>query len=117
MLGTRSDVELATDFAGHLARKELPECLASDTSHHLADEMTDRVAVIPRRGAWLPPRRLAGQEIGGLLAVAQVTHCHLLRPTRQAGRVADDVANADVCLARRRELGPVPGNWSVQIDL
>ena len=107
VLGRRADVEIDPERSGDLFGGELAERLPRDPPHQLAFEVALCQRVVARRRPRLPPGLLGGKDRRRPLPVVQPLDGQRFRPSRQAGCVAHHVADLDLALAARLELGPV----------
>ena len=73
--------------------------------------------MVAGRGAGLPPRLLGREARAAQVPVVEVGRLHGFGPSRQAGRVSEEVPYLDALLAAGGELGPVAGDGRVQIEL
>ena len=117
VLRIHTDVEVRPQGFGELLPEERAERDAADAPHHLADEMALRDGVVAAGGAGRPPRRLRGEQRGGLLPIADVEHRHRLLPTGEPGAVAHQVPHLHGLLAGLRELRPVLRHRRAEVQL
>ena len=111
------------DFAGnpqrsrYLVDKDPRDRVAGGASNHLADDVAERVSVVPDLGARLPPQLRVGDRRAHLAPVAQVLHRRAEGDARHAGRVREHVADGDFLLAVSAELGPQLDDRGVVAEL
>ncbi len=113
-----ADVEVGSQWPGHLLPEEGAHRLAGDPANDLADQIPLGHGVVARHGAGLPPGLLGREQGGGFLPVIKVLDRHRFGPAWQPGGVAQDVAEQNTSLlATRPELRPVAGHRRVEVEL
>ena len=113
----QSDEEVGTQRLGHLTGEPGADRVSGDAAHDLSDQVALGQGVVAGGRSGLPPRHLGGQRRDAELPIRQLLGGDRLLPTREARRVAHEVADLDGLLAALRELGPVGGHRRVEVQL
>ena len=90
---------------------------AGDPTDDLADQVTERDAVVAVVGPGFPHGVLRGERVGHGGPVRQRTERHLLLDGRHARLVREQPPHRDRALAVLRELGPVVRDRRVEVEL
>ncbi len=109
-------LEVRSQRASDLLGDELPQGPAGDPVHEFPDEVPVVHHVVAGGRARLPPRCLRGHPGRRAGRVVQVLHGRRLLKPGDAGGVGEQMADFDVPLAARGELGPVPGHRRVHVE-
>ncbi|MOA02018.1 hypothetical protein D3C78_1214500 [compost metagenome] len=113
----QADVEIQRQWTGNTRHDRFARTPAVGTAQQLPHQ-----PAIGNRGITMPltrrpPRRLGSQCIDHGLPVVQRFGGQQLTQCRQAGPMAEQLAQGNCLLARRGELGPVPGNRRIELQL
>ena len=106
----------------HLGVEERPEARPADAPHELADEPPERHPVVAVAGPRLPGRRARrhpGRDGLGVAPARAVPRQQLVGPGQADGArlVAEQLAHGGRLLAAAAELGPVPHDRRIEVEL